>query len=49
MTSLASNLYRDAVCAAAAALITLVLSLSFLESTADAPFDVAPIASAPSA
>jgi len=34
MTTFAMNLYRDAVCAAAAAAITLVLSLSFLESTA---------------
>jgi len=34
MTTFANNLYRDAVCAAAAAAITLALSLSFLDATA---------------
>jgi len=33
MNSFASNLYRDLTCAAAAALITLVFSLSFVQST----------------
>ena len=37
MNTFASNLYRDAVCAAAAAAITLMLSLSFIESTATVP------------
>jgi len=44
MNSLASTLYRDVTCAAAAALITLVLSLSFVQSTSAAPFHVAPAA-----
>ncbi len=35
------NLYRDVTCAAAAALITLVISLSFVQSTSAAPFHVA--------
>jgi len=34
MTTFAMNLYRDAVCAAAAAAITLVLSASFVAATA---------------
>ncbi len=38
MNALVSNLYRDATCAAAAALITLVLSVSFVQSTSAAPF-----------
>jgi len=42
MTMTASNLYRDVTCAAASALITLVLSLSFVQSTSAAPFHVAP-------
>jgi hypothetical protein len=37
MNSLASNLYRDLTCAAAAALITLVIGLSFVQSTSVAP------------
>ena len=41
-----SNLYRDLTCAAAATVITLVLSLSFVESTTAAPFHVAPAAAA---
>ncbi len=44
MNSLTSTLYRDVTCAAAAALITLVLSLSFVQSTSAAPFHVAPAA-----
>jgi hypothetical protein len=44
-----SNLYRDLTCAAAAALITLVLSLSFVESTSAAPFHVARATQAQSA
>ena len=39
-----STLVRDVTCAASAALITLVLSLSFVESTTAAPFNVAPAA-----
>jgi hypothetical protein len=37
MNSFASTLYRNVTCAAAAALITLVLSLSFLQSTSVPP------------
>ena len=39
MTTL-SNLYRDVTCAAAAVLVTFVLSLSFVQSTSAAPFHV---------
>jgi hypothetical protein len=39
-----ANLYRDVTCAAAAVLITLVISLSFVESTSAAPFHVTPAA-----
>ena len=35
------NLYRDVTCAAAAVLITLAISLSFVQSTSAAPFHVA--------
>ena len=38
MTTFASKLYRDLSCASAAVLITLVLSVSFLQSTSRAPF-----------
>ena len=44
MTTFAMNLYRDAVCAAAAAAITVVLSLSFVEATAVPPGARAPAA-----
>jgi len=44
MNSLTSTLYRDLTCASGAALITLVLSLSFVQSTSAAPFHVAPAA-----
>jgi hypothetical protein len=37
MNSFASTLYRDLTCAAAAALITLVIGLSFVQSTSVAP------------
>jgi hypothetical protein len=37
MNSFASTLYRNVTCAAGAALITLVLSLSFLQSTSVPP------------
>jgi hypothetical protein len=37
-----ANLYRDVTCAAAAVLITLVVSLSFVQSTTAAPFHVTP-------
>jgi len=37
MNSFASTLYRDVTCAAAAALITLVFSLSFVQSTSVPP------------
>jgi uncharacterized protein YsxB (DUF464 family) len=33
MNAIISELYRDLVCAAASALITLVLAVSFVEST----------------
>jgi hypothetical protein len=39
-----ANLYRDVTCAAAAVLITLVISLSFVESTSAAPVNVTPAA-----
>jgi hypothetical protein len=39
-----ANLYRDVTCAAAAALITVVISLSFVQSTSAAPFNVTPAA-----
>jgi hypothetical protein len=41
MNSFTSTLYRDVTCAAAAALITFVLSLSFVASTSAAPFHAA--------
>ena len=41
-----AHFYRDLTCAAGAALITLTLSLSFVESTTAAPFHVAPVAAA---
>ena len=44
MSAFVSTLYRDLTCAAAAALITLVLSASFVQSTAAAPFANAPAA-----
>ena len=37
-----STLFRDVTCAMAATLVTLVLSLSFIESTSAAPFHVTP-------
>jgi len=37
MNTFFSTLYRDVTCAAAATLITLMLSVSFLESTAVPP------------
>jgi hypothetical protein len=37
MNSFASTLYRDLPCAASAALITLVFSLSFVQSTSVPP------------
>ena len=37
MNTFATTVYRDLICGAAATLITLVLSLSFLQSTARAP------------
>ena len=37
MNSFASTLYRDVTCAAAAALITLVFSAAFVQSTSVAP------------
>ncbi len=46
MTTPASTLYRNVTCAAAAILITLVVSLSFVQSTSAAPFGVAPSESA---
>ena len=49
MNSLTSTLYRDLTCASGAALITLVLSLSFVQSTSAAPFHIAPAVQAHSA
>jgi hypothetical protein len=46
MNNLASTLYRDVTCAAAAVVITVALSLSFVQSTSAAPFQVAPAATA---
>jgi len=37
MKTFVTTLYRDVTCAAAAALITLVLGVSFLESTSVVP------------
>ena len=37
MNAFAARLYRDVTCAAAAALITLVISLSFVQSTSAIP------------
>ena len=42
MNTFAAQLYRDVTCAAAAALITLVIGLSFVQSTSAAPFHVTP-------
>ncbi len=41
MTTFPTTLYRNVTCAAAAVLITLVVSLSFVQSTSAAPFGVA--------
>jgi hypothetical protein len=38
MNTVVSNFYRDVTCAAAAVLITLVLGVSFVQSTSAAPF-----------
>ena len=37
-----STLVRDVTCAAAAVLVTFVLSLSFVQATSATPFHVAP-------
>jgi hypothetical protein len=37
MNAIASSLYRDLTCAAAAVLISLVIGASFVQSTATAP------------
>ena len=37
MNTFATNLYRDVTCAAAAVLISLVIGMSFVQSTATAP------------
>jgi hypothetical protein len=37
MNAFAARLYRDVTCAAAAALITLVIGLSFVQSTSAIP------------
>ena len=42
MTTLTSKLCRDVGCACAAVLITFVLSLSLVQSTSAAPFNVTP-------
>ena len=41
MTTFATTLYRNVTCAAAAILITTVVSLSFVQSTSAAPFQSA--------
>ena len=43
MSAIVSSLYRDLTCAAAALLISLVISASFVQSTATAPGAHAPI------
>jgi hypothetical protein len=40
MTTFAATLYRDVTCAAAAILITFMVSASFVQSTSAAPFQV---------
>jgi hypothetical protein len=45
----ASTLIRDVTCAMAATLVTLVLCLSFVESTSAAPFHGTPATQAQSA
>jgi len=42
MNAFASTLYRDLTCAAAAVLISLVVGMSFVQSTATAPATHAP-------
>jgi hypothetical protein len=42
MNAFASKIYRDLTCGAAAALITLVLSVTFVQSTALVPGERAP-------
>jgi len=44
MNAFASTLYRDLTCAAAAILISLVVSMSFVQSTSVAPGTHAPAA-----
>ena len=41
MKTFTATLYRDVTCAAAAMLITFVVSLSFVQSTSAAPFQSA--------
>jgi hypothetical protein len=43
MNAFASMLYRDLTCAAAAALISLIVGMSFVQSTALAPAQTAPV------
>ena len=44
-----NNLLRDVTCAMAAAVVTLVLSAAFVQSTSAAPFQLAPAAHTQSA
>ena len=46
MNAFASVLYRDVTCAAAAVLISLVVSLSFVQSTSTAPGSMPAVTSA---
>jgi hypothetical protein len=49
MNTTFTTLYRDLTCAAAAVAITVALSLSFVQATSAAPFQVSPAATAQSA
>jgi len=49
MNAIVSSLYRDLTCAAAALLISLLVSASFVQSTATVPGANAPVAAARSA
>jgi hypothetical protein len=44
MNAFVTALYRDVTCAAAATVITLVIGMSFVQSTAAAPATLAPSA-----
>jgi hypothetical protein len=46
MNAIVSSLYRDLTCAAAALLISLIVSASFVQATATVPGAHAPVAAA---